>query len=370
MYNNIAAPGQGLRVPQSLYPFPLNNGAPFAEGQAEISLAPGLAIPVPAGTWIISTGKYCMIQYLDPVTQTWRGLSSARSKMQWVQSDGFNVRVANLTGCPVAAVVTNPGSNYVQATTTVVPTTGNSTWQPIVGGALASISVITTGSGYGMAPEVFIPAPPAPGVQATAVATISGGTVSGITLTNQGAGYTTIPSITILPNPADPNLLAGSSITNATGLTAISDSAGKITAILCTNPGVAISAAPTLTVAGAGSSGAATAVWMSTITAASVTVAGSGYSTNSYVTTVGGVTAATPTWTNPSVELNTYTPRQAQIGLAGNGTTLTSVGTIYDGGLFTGTPSVLVLNSGITTTVATVTITQGGANDLILMQQI
>lgn len=366
MKNNIAAPGQGLPAPANIYPFPLANGSSFGQGQNEFSLAAGQAVAVPAGSWLISPGLYSLIQYLDPETGIWRGFSSARAKIQFVQSDGFNYRVANLTGCPVAAVVTNPGTGYAQATTTCVPTTGSSTWQPIVGGALASISVLTVGASYGMAPIVFIPAPPLGlGVQATAVATISSGTVSGITLINQGAGYLTIPSITILPNPADPNI---NSITAATGLTAISASAGKVTAVLCTNPGVAISSAPTLTIAGAGSSAAATAVWMSTITAGSVTVAGSGYATGSYVTTVGGVTAATPTWTNPSVELNTYVPRQALIGLAGNGTTLTSVGTIYDGGLYTGTATVLVLTGGIITTVATVTVTQGGATDTIMMQ--
>ena len=49
--------------------------------------------------------------------------SSTYATYQFVVSDGFNVRVANLLGCPVSASVTNYGAGgYVQATTTITAT--------------------------------------------------------------------------------------------------------------------------------------------------------------------------------------------------------------------------------------------------------
>ena len=70
---------------------------------------------------------------------------------------------------------------------------------------ISAITCSVVGAGYGVAPIVYIPAPPGPGVQATAIATISNGAVNGFTITNQGAGYTTVPTVSILPNPFDPN---------------------------------------------------------------------------------------------------------------------------------------------------------------------
>ena len=122
----------------------------------------------------------------------------------WV-GDGFTRRVANLTGCPVAAVVTTAGTTYTKSGTTITAAAGNSTWQPIIGGLLTLTTVSVAGSGYKVPPLCIIPAPaPGTGVQATAVAAISSGTVSTITVTNQGAGYPSGLTVTLLPNPTDP----------------------------------------------------------------------------------------------------------------------------------------------------------------------
>lgn len=71
---------------------------------------------------------------------------------------------------------------------------------------ILTIPVTTQGSGYVTAPAVTIAAPPAGGVQATAVAVLgtggNAGKVVSITITNPGAGYTSNPTITIGAPPS------------------------------------------------------------------------------------------------------------------------------------------------------------------------
>lgn len=370
----ISGPGVGLPPPQFPYPKWLNN-APYSQAGAETPLPPGGALAIPAGKWMVKVGAYSLLQYLDPQLNIWRSFSNnGRGDMQIVSSDGFTRRVANLTGCPVAAVVTTIGTNYVQGTTTVSVSSGNSTWAAIVGGLVTLTTIATAGAGYGKPPLCFIEPPPSPnssgvpqGVQATAVAAISSGTVSTVTVTNQGAGYLSAPSIWLLPDPYDPNL---GSITNATVTLGLTGSGG-VTAVLCTNPGVAIAAIPTLTIAGAGSSAAATPVWMNTILTTTISAAGAGYAADNLVTSSGGRTAATAVNTNPAVELTGYIPRPLQATAASGGTlsTITSISTIYDSGLFTGVPLVVPVG-GAVTTVASITVGRGGKADAAVFQQL
>src|SRR5574337_628391 len=141
MRNNIAGPGQGLQLPQYLYPSELYN-APYDFSNNYQTLSPGDAIPVPAGTWFLQVGAYSCLQFLDPVTATWRMVDAVRGQPFWFQSDGFNFRIANLTGCPVAAVVAGGGSSFAASTATITASTGGSTWQAIVGGSL-SVSTVS-----------------------------------------------------------------------------------------------------------------------------------------------------------------------------------------------------------------------------------
>lgn len=369
---NFAGPGQGLPPPQSLYPSSLLLGAPgpYVPGTNEVALAAGDVLPIPAGQWIVQVGPYSVLQWLDPVTGIWRGFASALTRINVVQSDGFTRRVANLTGCPVAAVVTTQGSGYVQATTTVTSNAGGSTWQPIVGGLLTLTTISVAGASYSIPPICIIPAGPAPtsagvpqSVQATAVAALSSGTVSTITVTNQGAGYPAGLTVTLLPDPTDPNI---ASITNAVAIFGTTG-AGAIAAVLCTNNGTPGTTLTTLTVAGAGTLGAATAVEMFTILTATMAANGAGYGPSGF-TTYGGFTAATATHTNPSVELNTYIPRPAQgTGTAGGSLgTLTTI-SLYDSGLFTGTPTGVAVGGAVTTT-ASIVLGLGGKPDSVLMQ--
>lgn len=71
---------------------------------------------------------------------------------------------------------------------------------------ILTIPVTTQGSGYVTAPAVTIAAPPAGGVQATAVAVLGTGANAGkvlsITITNPGEGYATNPNVTIGAPPS------------------------------------------------------------------------------------------------------------------------------------------------------------------------
>ena len=385
----INGPGVGLPLAQSLYPSFLTN-APYDTPTNRIALAPGDTLPVPAGHWFVNTGMYCVLQYLDPVTNEWSMGPNAgwNGGQQFVISDGFNYRVANMLGCPVSAVVAAPGSGYVQGSTTITPTPGNSTWLPIIGGQLTA-TITSAGAGYGIAPEVFLPAPPSAanntngvgGIQASAFATIASGTInrsSGVSLTNAGAGYTAPFTVTLQPCPTDPNISTG--ITLATVVFSLTGS-GSLTGAICTNPGAPL-ANPnqiTLTIAGAGTGASLSANVLQTVTAASVSGAGSGYGTvSALLTTVGGVPPSGSIMTPYSLGL-AWRPRPSQVGLAvtaaANGTLATQLGTIYDGGLFltNAVPNYVIVTQPVTATTqayvgATIALTMGSRPDVVQLQ--
>jgi hypothetical protein len=375
----LAGPGLGLPPPQNLYPSELN-GAPYDFATNHVCLAPGENIVIPAGDYFLGMGGYLVLQWRDPITNLWVfGSGGAYNRTKFVKSDGFNVRIANLTGCPVSAFIASQGSAYVQSTTTVTATGGTSTWQPIVGGALAFVgsSVASVGGGYGIAPLLIIPAPPGPsnnangvgGVAASGYVGISSGTVilTGVTFTNQGAGYPTAPAnIALLPVPTDPNLSVG--ITLATVAFSLTNS-GLLTAVLCTNPGapLATPTAITLAVSGAGVTGTVSAIVMQTITAATVAGAGIGYAASSPVITAGGVPSQGTITGSPNNKYLSWFPRPANIAITGS--TQGAPGTIYDGGLFLAAPiASWPPTLGATGTVGTVSLVMGSAPDIAVIQ--
>ena len=382
-----SGPGIGLPLPQNLFPTMLSN-APYDPSSTQLCLNAGDAIPIPAGTWGVGLGLYCNLEWLDPLTGTWKITASAawQSGLMYVKSDGFNFRIANRTGTPVAGVVTAPGNgSYVQSSTSISVTGGGgSTWVPIVGGQLGNTTVTSAGAGYGVTPIVFIPPPPGPqtnvngvgGIPATGYATISSGTVNGFTFTNPGAGYRSAVTMVVMPNPTDPNISTG--ITNAT-ITAQVIGSGSLTGVLCTNPGAPISnpANITLTVAGAGANGTVSPVMMQTVTAASVvggsTIAAAG---GAMVTSAGGG-YPTSTFTNSPEFLGLAgRPRPAYIGLTvgAAGTVAAQTGSIIDGGLFFSTPTgILNLLSTVASTgtiigSSTLSFTMGSRADIVILQ--
>src|SRR6202167_6690293 len=111
MGQRISGPGVNLALPQNLYPSELLN-ANLDTSSNRVTLPPGAAIMVPAGEYFVGLGMYLLLQYLDPITNTWfTGASGGwEGPTNYVFSDGYNVRVANLLACPIGAIVTNAGS--------------------------------------------------------------------------------------------------------------------------------------------------------------------------------------------------------------------------------------------------------------------
>ena len=372
----ISGPGVGLPYPQNLYPSELNN-APADAPTNYISLAGGDVLVIPAtgtGGWMVDPGAVSVIQWLDPVTGTWRTSTRPGAGPQIVTSDGFTRRVANLTGCPVTAVVQSGGSGFAQSTATITANTGGSTWQAVVGGSLSVSTISNAGKNYTMPPQVFIAAPPSPGVQATAYTAITGGSVTTVSLTNFGAGYTssTVAAV-IVPNPADPN--AGGSITQAS-VTIILNAANAtaITGALCTNNGTALPSVSALTLTAAGGAGTGatiTPVIMQAVTSASVVAAGAGMglpASPPQITSTFGLPVSVSAIVNPAVELTAFKSRPAQVAATITGTSITAV-SVVDPGLFVGVPTALIIPSGqVPTTAATVTLATGAVNDVVTLQ--
>jgi len=385
----LSGPGVGLPLPQYLYPTALQN-APIDSPTNKIGLAPGDQLPIPAGTWYIGLGNYTTIEFLDPVTNTWIMSTAGSWTGGWtyIKSDGFTVRLANRTGCPVSASVTAYGTGWVQSSTTIAAVGSTSTWLPIVGGQLsASVTSTQVGGGYGIAPLVLIPAPPPAaanangvgGIQATAWATITNGTVTTVSFSNPGAGYQSGFTLALLPNPSDPNLSTG--ITMATVILTTTG-AGSITGALCTNPGAPITPGQmTLTLAGAGSSATIVPNVLQTMLTASIVgslITAPLGTVAALLTTVGGSASVGTITNSPEFNNRAFRPRptQASFAVTGIGTVAAQVGTIYDGGLFLTTPNpVLVGNLAMpSNAIATVTnagtlvMTWGGAQDFVTMQ--
>ncbi len=361
--------GQGLTLPppQNLYPSQLAN-TPADWSTNEISLAAGDVLTIPPGDWIIESGLYTSLQWNDPVTGIWRSIRPPRAGVKVIFSDGVNYRLANLTGCPVSATVAGGGTGFTQATITVTANVGGSTWQGVVGGSLSVISITNPGANYTMPPLVPIPhAPIGLGVNADATAALASGTVSAVTFGDIGAGYTTAPSpLVLLPNPADPNIGTITAATITIGLT----NAGKVTAALCTNNGASLATISALTLTAAGGAGSGATITPNVLqvcTSVSVVAGGLGYVAGTEITSVGGTPVSTAVIANPTVDTSGFLPYPVIAGIGLSGTTVSSV-TIYDKGVFLSTPTAIVINSGITTTVATVSFIMGGTVDTCVLQ--
>lgn len=388
MNQRISGPGLGLPLPQNLYPSELQNAALDTAGN-RVTIPAGAALPIPAGEYNVGLGMYLLLQFLDPITNTWVTTASGGWEGPFINifSDGYNYRVANLLACPVGAVITNAGGGgYVQASTTISVTGGGgSTWLPIIGGQLAVSggTLVSNGAGYGVAPLALLPAPPPAaanangvgGVQASGYFTIASGTVSGFTFTNPGAGYQSGFTITAQPSPFDPNLATGITLaTIAFSLTA----SGSLTGVLCTNSGAPLSnpANITLTVSGVGTHATVSPIVLQTIITASVSGGGTGYGTvGALLTTFGGAPSTAVFANSPETLYIAGKPRPADIGLAitGTGTIATQLGTIYDGGFFYSAPTGVIVPSmeaGAAGSIVgpTLVLTMGSVPDIAIIQ--
>src|SRR5574337_181808 len=327
------------------------------------SLQAGEVMLIPPGMWAVKVGRYTTIQEYDPVTTIWRTIGDDGNGIREIQSDGVNFRVANQTGCAVGALITNGGSGYTSAPA-VAASGGSSKWTAIVGGAInTSVTVANGGTGYTYPPHVQISAPPTPGIQATAYATISSGAVSSVTVVDQGAGYTQAPTVTFVNDPRDTTGV------NAVATTALTGS-GTITGLVCIDHGNAVTSLPTLSfTGGGGSNAAATTIMCWSITAYTVTSAGSGYFSPTEVSALDNFPTTSPAYTNVSTQKNLVRHRKASItaGIASSGVT-TAGAVITDGGIYTAT-ALPFINFGLATpaSYANLGVTMGGQSDVIML---
>src|SRR5262245_40769173 len=94
-----------------------------------ISLGAGETYTILSGSWWVKTGPYTFLQWLEPVTNTWKVRPTAKDDTVYVESDGQNWRLANLTGCVIGAVITTGGVTYtngIGTTATGVTVTASS----------------------------------------------------------------------------------------------------------------------------------------------------------------------------------------------------------------------------------------------------
>jgi hypothetical protein len=373
-FPRLGGQGIGLNVASGLVPN-FAGTPPVAAGLTNlIQLAAAEIWNLPSGTYMVMPGPYTSVQFLDPITGTWRTINAENSIQPIVlDSDGGNFRLANLTGTPVGGFITNAGSGLTNGfgTVTITPSAGSSVWQSVVGGAINSTGVITAGgSGYLFPPILIVDAPPAGGIQATATCTISGGAVNAATFVNQGAGYTTAPNVTVVNDPRD---TVGSGAIVAANTTLVGS--GTLTAMVPTNPGNAVTAVPTFTFSPA-STIAATAVMNFVATGLTVTGGGVAVPAGSFGIIANGMLTATraSNVAGPIADVGLTQERIGVVQLNISGGVVQGSGNIFlDNGFgFQAVPGFgLVTSSGVApTTGVNITPTVGGITDTSYVQRI
>jgi len=329
----------------------------------------------PAGWYMVNTGLYTTVQQYDPITGIWRNVGNGdhQGGVRYIYSDGVNYRLANQTGAVVGALLTAAGSGYTSAPTVSAGTTG-SIWKAVVGGAVSTTVTVTNGgSNYTYPPIVQFAAPPAGGVQATGYATLSGSAVSSVTVTNQGAGYASAPTIVFINDPREG--VNGVTQGYNAAATCVLTGAGTVTALLCLDHGQGgQTSVPSISFAGGGGSGAtATAIMNWSITAYAAGTAGAGLSGS-----IAQITAEDAFPTTAAAYTNTYTQsglvktRNANIKAPISSGGITATGAvIYDGGVYTSSPTPVVIpTASVVTTAPVVTFTMGGQSDVNYLTQV
>lgn len=355
--------------------FNLMGSGLWAKKAQEVSLPTGGLYVLPAGQYAVQQGPFTFIQYFDAASQIWRNMNTpvAGGCTQLVTSDGYSVRLANLTGTCVGAIVTTGGSGYTngiytpsqqlgtaaapKATVAAGGGTNLALLNVIVGGVInTSVTITAGGKSYTYPPILVFSQPPTGGVPASGVCTISAGAVNAVTVTNAGAGYTVAPTITVVNDPRDTTGTGAVLTVNAT----LAQS-GAIAALTSSDPGAAHTSVPAITFTPA-STTAATAIMC--FTATTVTWATPNHSGNGNFGLINStVVAGSSTTTNPAITTGLFAPRLGYTAMSTTGSPTTT--TIVDGGLHQIVPNaVLVANSdGTINAATTTTIAQGGITD-------
>jgi hypothetical protein len=150
--------------------------------------------------------------------------------------------------------------------------------------------------------------------------------------------------------------------------TATLTGSGTVTAVLCLDHGLGgQTSVPSISFAGGGgSSAAATAIMNWSITAITVGTAGAGLAgTTARVTAEDAFPTTASAYTNPNTQSGLVRTRSADIKTPISGAGLTATGAVvYDGGVYTATPTAIALpTASIVTTAPVVTFTMGGQTD-------
>lgn len=341
-------------------------------GTNRVTLEPGQAMQLPPGAGWGLAGKYTTLQQYDPITEIWYkpggGPVTGGGFYTWTSQGAY--RLVNQSGCVVGASVTNVGSGYTSAPT-VTAAHGGAKFQAVVGGAVSqTVTVTNGGSNYTYPPLVVFSAPPDGGIQATGYATLSGGAVSAVTMVDQGGGYNTAPTISFINDPREN--YSWNTYGYGAAATATLTGSGTIVGIVVLDHGTPLTAVPTLTISGGGgSSAAATAIMCWGITAYAVTGGGTGF-TLPMISGLDAFPTANTTVLNPAIQSNLVATRQAVIlGAEGSGVITATGQVVYDGGIYTSVPTIMVTTGGtLITGSASLTATCGGFNDdSYIMQQ-
>jgi hypothetical protein len=280
------------------FPFPL---AQVGEGTARLSLGSGGVWYPPAGEYIFTMDANTQVERWDPTEQVWAIVESATANNgDWVSTDGYNLRLHNITGVISSNTISNAGSGMTNGIGSVATgvsvawaaagTTGYpiATGYVVIGGSVGAPTVTQAGSGFLVPPVIVIDPPPQGGVQASAIAVMTQSGSSGIasiTMVNAGAGYATTPNFYIIPQPQyyqggpsgsfapaalpapglvyPTNAIPGQQNTAATGaqLTSVAlTGSGTLLALHMVNSGGGYTAAAAVTFTGASGGAAVTSV--------------------------------------------------------------------------------------------------------------
>lgn len=328
-----------------------------------IELNAGQTMLIQSGTWAIDLGLYTTYEVFDQQTGTWRVAGAPGARSLWIDSDGNNHRLANTTGCVVAATVTSGGAGYTSAPVVAV-SSGGAAFTAILGPVINSVTVVNGGSNYTYPPLVIFGTPPsAGGVAATGTAAIAAGIVTSVTLTDQGAGFVGVPTVNLVNDPRDQTGAGATAVATLSGQ-------GTVAALLCTNHGTPTGIAtsgvlPTITFAGGGFTTQAAAVpvmdW--TVTSYTVTSAGAGYV--SAAATAFATASGSPTYTNPTIQANALRSAPPMFQVTVTAGALASGGAIYNGGHLPNAGTAVVMSAA--TTPGQIGLVYGGVVDTAIL---
>lgn len=258
-FGQIGFPGANQLQPRINFQ-QTGNGAQFIGRQLTampVALAAGQSFVLPAGQWQVQPGRYTNYQVYDTGMQRWRNVACQPGQLTVCSSDGVNFRLANTTGTPVGAIISNVGTNgnatngYNTITATI--SAGGSTWGTLVGGSVNTTVTVTTGGNFSLAP-ILVWQPAAnqtfPYIPPTFFCNLSGNAIGTVTVNYGGAGLTGVGTLTAVNAAGDTNP-GGAVLTFNATLT----NNGNLTAIWPLTQGTNLTALPTFTFTGTNNTG-------------------------------------------------------------------------------------------------------------------